>query len=110
ALDYLVEFKAFAPGPIAEVIAGLEHAGLVTVGAVRSDVLAATTHAPLWRRALRRAQRLVDVRVAVPVDPLVTALDRAGGHVLYRRPVLWLLGLVALLGLGAFVSLAGVAT
>jgi putative peptide zinc metalloprotease protein len=109
AAEYLTEFKGLAPGAIAEVIAGLEHAGLVTgAGEIRPDVPARTAHAPFWERALQQAQRLVDPRVAYPVDPLVTSVYRLGGRLLFYRPVLALLGLVAIIGLAAFVSLAGV--
>jgi CRP-like cAMP-binding protein len=104
-LDYLVAFKAFAPGTIVEVISGLARGGFVETPSIRPDVVAAATRTTVWQRVAGLLDRAANVRVSFRAEPLADTLYRRGGYLLYKPVSLAVLGLIAVAGLSAFLAL-----
>jgi putative peptide zinc metalloprotease protein len=106
-LDYFTAYKAFAPQAVAEIVSGLAAAGFVTGTRLRADVQRSMAARSPWERAALIAQRLLTWRIALHnVDPYVTALYRAGVHVVYTWPAQIMLAVLALGGIVAFVLTA----
>lgn len=102
-LEYLAEFKLFAPEAIAGMVGDLMAAGFAegaTPGAgVREDVEKTSR----LRRATAAARRVLEWQVPLRgVDPFLTVLYRMA-HPLYTKPGQVLLAVVSLAGIVAFV-------
>jgi putative peptide zinc metalloprotease protein len=104
-LDYLGEFKAFAPHVVADVVGGLMAAGFVESRSLRADVKKAAFRLSPWQRGALLARRLLEWQVAVRnIDQLITRLYHGGGlPVLYTRTGQLVAAGVSLLGILAFI-------
>jgi putative peptide zinc metalloprotease protein len=103
ALDYMYEFKAFAPQVVAEVLGGLAAAGFVTTSPLRTDVLEKTIHVPWWLRAADAARCILERQWVVrDIDGWVKRVYNGGVYLLYTRTGQALLAGIALAGLCAF--------
>ena len=109
AVEYLTEFKAFAPQAIAGVVAELAAAGFVATQALRPD--AATSLGPrlkAWQRAALEARRALEVRITFGgVDPWLDRLYRGGVHLLYTAGGQAALAFLSTVGLIGFVASFG---
>lgn len=107
-LDYLDTFKAFAPQSIAETVAGLAGAGFLEGRKVRADVLDKTLHLVWWQHTALFVRRALVWQVALSgVDRALSLAFRWGIHLLYTLGGQVVLGVLALVGLGAFLTGAG---
>lgn len=103
-LEYLGEFKAFAPQAVADVIGGLAEAGFVEGAKVSAGVLEGATRASRWERTMAAARRIMEWHTSLRgVDAPLTRLYRGGVRPLYTLPGQVTLAIVALAGLVAFV-------
>jgi putative peptide zinc metalloprotease protein len=109
ALDYFVQFQAFAPDAILELLAGLARAGFVETRALAADVSDADQAAmPAWQRATMGARHLLEWRITLrDVDRRLDWLYRQGVRRLFTPLAQVLLAVLALCGLLAFVTLTG---
>ena len=104
-LEYLHEFREFAPQAVTDVIGALARAGFVELGKVVVPIDGSPREglASSWATA----RRLVDWRIEIKgVDGFFGALYERVGPVLYSRSGLATLALVALLGATSFVAVA----
>jgi putative peptide zinc metalloprotease protein len=103
-LEYLAEFKAFAPQAVADVIGGLAETGFVEGAKVSAGVLEGATRASRWERAMAAARRIMEWHGSLRgVDAPLTRLYRGGVRLLYTLPGQVILAMIALAGLVAFV-------
>lgn len=101
-MAYFREFRAFAPGVVAEVVGGLAAAGLVELRALRKDVQEAIFRPTPAQRLLLAARGALEWQAVLRnVD---APLTRLYGRLrwLYSRPAQVALGLLAAGGLAAF--------
>ena len=86
-LDYLGEFKAFAPQVVAEVVGGLMAAGFVESRTLRADVAEAAFRLSPWQRGMLMARRVLEWQVALrDIDTHISRLYHGRGFpVLYTR-------------------------
>jgi CRP-like cAMP-binding protein/Zn-dependent protease len=107
ALDYMSAYKSFAPQAIAETIAGLAAAGFVETKQLRADVLEKTIHLAWWQRAVVGARRVLEWQWSIKgIDKTLTRIYRGGVRFFYTRVAQFVLALVTLAGLVAFISMA----
>ena len=103
-LEYLTEFKAFAPQAVAEAIGGLAEAGFAEGVKPASGVLESATRPTRGQRVTASARRILEWHTSVRgVDAPLTRLYRDGVRLLYTRPGQAVLAMIALAGLVAFV-------
>lgn len=106
-LDYLGQFKAFAPQAIAGILGGLAAAGFAKTASLRTDVLEKVFRLSVWQRAVLGARRITEWQLAVPrIDSHVTRWHRAGIRFIYTRISQLLLAITALFGVAAFVVIS----
>lgn len=103
-LEYLAEFRVFAPEAIAGVVGGLMEAGFAEGVTPSAGARGAAGEPNWWRRATTAARRILEWQAAARgVDPFLTSLYR-GIRPLYTRAGQVVLASIALAGLVAFVS------
>lgn len=103
ALDYLAEFKSFAPAVIADVISGLAAAGFLDNPEIEPEVARQVMASSGWKKWLLRLGRILTWRFSLKsARKSLDRLYRGGLWLLYIRPVQGLLGIIGLLGLAAF--------
>jgi putative peptide zinc metalloprotease protein len=103
-LEYLTEFKAFAPQAVAETVGGLADAGFAEGVKPASGVLENAIQPTRFQRTTALARRILEWQASVPgVDAPFTRLYQSGVRLLYTWPGQILLAAVALAGLVAFV-------
>jgi putative peptide zinc metalloprotease protein len=83
-LEYLSEFKAFAPQAVAEVVGGLVQAGFVEGVRPKAGVLKKADQPTRWQRAMLAARGVMEWQASIRgVDEPLTRLYRGGVHLLY---------------------------
>jgi len=103
-LEYLTEFKSFAPQAVAEAVGGMAEAGFAEGLRPASGVLEDATRPTRGQRATAAARRVLEWHTSVRgVDAPLTRLYRGGVRLLYTRPGKTVLAVMALAGLFAFV-------
>lgn len=103
-LEYLTEFKAFAPQAVAETVGGLAEAGFAEGVRLGAGVMESVDRPTGWQRTLEAARRTLEWHASVRgVDAPISRLYRGGVRLLYTWPGQILLAVVALAGLVAFV-------
>ena len=103
-LEYLAEFKAFAPQAIAETIGGLTEAGFVEGVRLGAGVMEDAERLSGWQRATAGARRILEWRTSLHgVDAPLTRLYEGGARLLYTLPGQIALAAIALAGVVAFV-------
>lgn len=107
-LDYLREFKAFAPQAIIEIVSGLTRMGFVQRSAFRSDVAETADRPARCHRFLNAARDILEFQVMFRnVDRSVERLYQAGVHWLYTRPAQAAMAMISLAGVVAFILDSG---
>jgi CRP-like cAMP-binding protein len=108
-VEYLTEFKAFAPQVIAGVVAELAAAGFVATQTLRPD--AAISLGPrlkVWQRMAVAARQALEARITFGgIDPWLDRLYRGGVHLLYTAGGQTALALLSAVGLVGFVATFG---
>jgi len=103
----LRRFGEFAPGAIADIVAGLSRSGMVITTGLRSDLDDETTHSGT-DRVLHRARKLLETEVSLrDVDRRLTRAYDAFGWVFFTPGALIVATAVMIAGLVAFVIGAG---
>ena len=103
-LEYLAEFKAFAPQAVAETVGGLAEAGFAEGVKLGAGVMEGVERPTRWQRATAAARRILEWKTYVRgVDEPIARLYRGGVRLLYTLPGQIALAAVALAGLVAFV-------
>jgi putative peptide zinc metalloprotease protein len=103
-LEYLTEFKSFAPQAVAETVGGMAEAGFAEGLKPASGVLEDATRPTRGQRATAAARSILEWHTSVRgVDAPLTRLYRGGVRLLYTRPGQTVLAVMALAGLFAFV-------
>ena len=102
-LEYLAEFRVFAPEAIAGMVGGLTGAGFAK-GATPADRVREVAEKPTrWRRATAAARRILEWQAPLRgVDPLLASLYR-GVRPLYTRAGQAVLAAISLAGIMTFV-------
>ncbi|MBI1909574.1 MAG: cyclic nucleotide-binding domain-containing protein [Deltaproteobacteria bacterium] len=107
-IDYFRTFKTFSPQGVTDIITSLVTAGFAESRTLRYGVLKMTRHHPRLYQGLVRLKNFFEWRYLIRgVDRLITVFYRRGMNQCYRKPVPFLLTLVAVFGLVAFVGEAG---
>ncbi|HLJ54507.1 MAG TPA: cyclic nucleotide-binding domain-containing protein [Chthonomonadaceae bacterium] len=102
-LDYLGEYKAFAPDLVAQIAGGLTAAGFLRANPLRSEMERAALQPTLTQRALLAGRRALDWQVSLRnTDRTATWLYRHGVGLLYTAPAQTILALVTVVGFAAF--------
>lgn len=102
-LEYLAEFKSFAPQAIAETVGDLAEHGFLETRVIKEDVTPHIARRSHWHRALSLARHTLEWQISIRrVDGLLTRLYRGGIWVLYTIPAQIVLALVAVAGLAVF--------
>jgi putative peptide zinc metalloprotease protein len=103
-LEYLTEFKAFAPQAVAETVGALAEAGFAEGVKLGAGVMEGVDRPTGWSSATAAARGILEWKTYVRgVDEPLTRLYRGGVRLLYTLPGQVLLAAVALAGLVAFV-------
>ena len=103
-LEYLTEFKAFAPQAVAETVGGLAEAGFAEGVKPASTVLESAIRPTRVQRTTALARRILEWQVSVPgVDTPFSRLYQSGVRLLYTWPGQIVLAAVAMAGLIAFI-------
>jgi putative peptide zinc metalloprotease protein len=103
-LEYLAEFKAFAPQAVAETVGGLAQAGFAEGVKLGAGVMESVDRPTGWQRATVAARRVLEWQGSVRgVDAPLTRLYRNGVRLFYTLPGQIALAAVALAGLIASV-------
>jgi putative peptide zinc metalloprotease protein len=103
-LEYVLEFRAFAPQAVSDTIGGLAEAGFVKVARPADAVLERIAHTTGWQRTTEAARRLLEWQGSVRgVDGPLGSLYRGGVGLLYTRAGQLSLAAIALAGIVAFV-------
>ena len=98
-LEFLAEWKAFAPDQIADIVAGLATAGLTQGRVLREDVVPHAPHASWWQGTVQAARSIMEFHVEWQnTDAVFSALYRNGGYLLFTKPAQVVFALVAILG------------
>lgn len=110
-LEYIVQFKAFAPQAISDAVQGLTAAGFVERKAWRGEVAeSAGANSSKWRQLVGAARHTIDWQVSVPnPDPWLGRLYRSGVYLLFTRPAQVLLAGFCMAGLIVLVANLGTA-
>lgn len=106
ALDYMTEYKAFAPEAIAEILGGLAGAGFIQTSHLHDDLAQQNqTRVPLWQQVERLARRVLEWQVTLDhTDEAVTRAYRAGPFLLFTRWARLILLPVMLFGFAIFLE------
>jgi putative peptide zinc metalloprotease protein len=103
-LEYLAEFKAFAPQAVTEAVGGLAETGFAEGVKPGAGVLESVTRPTRGQRATALARRILEWQASIRgVDALFTRLYRGGVRLLFTRAGQILLAVLAAAGLVAFV-------
>ena len=103
-LEYLTEFKAFAPQAVAEAVGGMAEAGFAEGVKPGAGVMENVVRPLGWQRATTAARRILEWHTSIRgVDAPIGRLYRSGVRLLYTRVGQTVLALIALAGLVAFV-------
>jgi putative peptide zinc metalloprotease protein len=100
-LEYVVQFKAFAPQAISDAVQGLAAAGFVERKAWRGEVTESAGESPSrWRQLAGVARHMIDWQISLPnPDPWLSRLYRSGAWLLFTWPAQVLLAGFCLVGL-----------
>jgi putative peptide zinc metalloprotease protein len=103
-LEYVVEFRAFAPQAVSDTIGGLAEAGFVEVARPAGAVLERIARTTGWQRATAIARHLLEWQGSVRgVDGPLSSLYRGGVRLLYSPAGQLALAAIALSGIVAFI-------
>lgn len=104
-LEYIAEFKLFAPHTIAEVIGRLSGAGFILDKRPSLDVQKIFGRVSFWRRATMLARGIAEYRVMWRnVDNTFTALYQKAGRFFFSGPAQILMAALAISGVIIFSS------
>ena len=104
-MEFLREFKAFAPQAIMGIISGLTKQGFIQHAAFQPDVEISREESSVWQRFVRMARRVLEFQVSIKnVDRRLEQIYKSGFFLLYMRPVQILLLLLNLVGIGIFLT------
>ncbi len=103
-IEYLGEFKSFAPQGVADAVGGLAEAGFVDGVKLGAGVRESIDRPTRGQRAMATARRIMEWHTSIRgVDASLTRLYRGGVRLLYAWPGQLLLAVMALAGIVAFV-------
>ena len=104
-MEFLREFKAFAPQAIMGIISGLTKQGFIQHAAFQPAVEISREELSVWQRFVRMARRVLEFQVSIKnVDRRLEQIYKSGFFLLYMRPVQILLLLLNLVGIGIFLT------
>jgi putative peptide zinc metalloprotease protein len=103
-LEYMSEFRAFAPQAVAEAVGGLAEAGFVEGVRLSAGVLKKAERPGRWQRVAAAARRVMEWHASIRgVDEPLARLYGGGVRLLYTRPGQIVLAAIAVAGLVAFI-------
>ncbi len=101
-MAYFVKYHSLAMEQVVGVVESLRAAGFVHSQGPGEELLVGV-RLPWHLRLAMGARRLLEWKLPIQgFDPMLTALYRGGGWILYTRPVQLMLAALAVSGLGAF--------